>query len=1149
MSRSWTSLAAAAGFLLAGAFVDQAQAQAFEFTLPTRDGRTQLTGQVDLPEGVASCTDVSLRLPAVLMVPGTGEFDRDVGFGKSGTDRDFIFKELARELTRRGVVVVRSDYRGVRCSWRGMPQGTSREAFLKACVDREVRAAVTPETMRNDLQQVFDYAALTVPCIDRHRITVFGHSEASFHIGSLVRDHRIEPAALVFMGMVAESPKSLVRWQMIDRLLLKIGKVVGDRKEIRPSDLEKAGLGKVEAPERGFWTIEELRRIYEENYETTRNANLALPDGDAHEEFWSNRWWKMWWSDENAVADQLQDFQGEIVAHGGDQDFKVYQPRQFEFLSAKKDQHWKDRLKLVTHPGKGHTLGEPELVGPMDPDSVRLLLEDLTRLSGVPMNPREMGPLISAEELNRRNFLGVTFRGVPKGLEILSVLPATPAWEAGIRSGDLLTRLNGESLAEIPEKERPAAFAARWQKLETGMTANISLIRRSTEFSSERDGVTSSKDVPPPGAWDTEFPLTETPGFSKAYALRWKRLETEKTVLATAKPASSPEKAMHTIFQALPPEPLENFAVRKLTAEGYLKDHQDLLQRLRDIGIRPDPYRIPEVDWIRKHPFELRARSHAVLDRSRKGPADFLREAARLEGSAELPRPEPAVAHSGGTLEAQLAWMGGLLKEAKALRTEAFSALSSAELEELRGLTDATLKRFEEWNYLFEEKRPSVTEKNGRLIELGAKVKLEPLIRATIKLLPLASPETVFRLRRALKEARKDLGRETVLERSTEAGLIRIAGTGDNRHTDLESAKVALLYDLGGNDFYADRVAASGADLPISIAVDAAGDDIYDSRLDYAQGAGVLGIAILADLAGNDRYGAIRGTQGFGLYGVGLLIDSGGADLYRAHTYAQGVSWTGVGSLWDLRGDDRYEAHLLAQGVGIAGGISGLFDLAGSDEYIAKGFQGSGYGTPGTFQGWSQGVGLGVRSFASGGLGILWDGAGRDRMEAGDFSQGGGYSFGWGILGSGGREPDAYYGNRYAQGFAAHYALGAFFEEGGDDRYESFGGVSTGNANDLSISWFEDRGGRDAYPARLFSLGASANNSLSVFLDPDPAPNRFIGAEEVANGQVNEYHGGTSLSLFLERTPGPLQVVFKKGSRLFIRGDLSREGLVSASAR
>lgn len=57
-----------------------------EFSVPSADG-TRITGTVDFPAREPKAV--------VVMVAGTGLFDRDVRFGRSNTPRDLLFKDLA----------------------------------------------------------------------------------------------------------------------------------------------------------------------------------------------------------------------------------------------------------------------------------------------------------------------------------------------------------------------------------------------------------------------------------------------------------------------------------------------------------------------------------------------------------------------------------------------------------------------------------------------------------------------------------------------------------------------------------------------------------------------------------------------------------------------------------------------------------------------------------------------------------------------------------------------------------------------------------------------------------------------------------------------------------------------------------------------
>ena len=179
---------------------------------------------------------------------------------------------------------------------------------------------------------------------------------------------------------------------------------------------------------------------------------------------------------------------------------------------------------------------------------------------------------------------------------------------------------------------------------------------------------------------------------------------------------------------------------------------------------------------------------------------------------------------------------------------------------------------------------------------------------------------------------------------------------------------------------------------------------------------------------------------------------------------------------------------------------------------ICTGRYGSEYGEPGLFSGFGQGVGFGFRNVASGGIGVLYDLAGDDVYEAGNFSQGGGYSYAWGILRDDAGN-DRYIGSRYAQGFAAHQAVGTFLEGGGDDLYQSHSSVACGLSWDETSVLFHDYGGDDVYEQGGFSLASAAHNGMVLFLD-DAGNDRYAALP--AHAGSNEYHGGKSFALFVD---------------------------------
>lgn len=207
-----------------------------------------------------------------------------------------------------------------------------------------------------------------------------------------------------------------------------------------------------------------------------------------------------------------------------------------------------------------------------------------------------------------------------------------------------------------------------------------------------------------------------------------------------------------------------------------------------------------------------------------------------------------------------------------------------------------------------------------------------------------------------------------------EQGPVCVGGTGAN----LYESDYALLVDLGGDDVHANS--AGGADggngLPVSVTIDMAGNDRYETALPtksgsgVAQGSGALGVGVLLDVAGSDTYSvtstnpasSLRG-QGYAGIGVGILEDMGGNDSYSL----------------DYQPTRNPAQRALGQGFGSFGLVGALLDTAGNDSYLAEAtaphfVDEEGRVSPG--RPLVQAMGFGE----AGGVGITADGGGADVM-------------------------------------------------------------------------------------------------------------------------------------------------------------------------
>ena len=391
-----------------------------------------------------------------------------------------------------------------------------------------------------------------------------------------------------------------------------------------------------------------------------------------------------------------------------------------------------------------------------------------------------------------------------------------------------------------------------------------------------------------------------------------------------------------------------------------------------------------------------------------------------------------------------------------------------------------------------------------RLCTLLEKLDRSALHSAAEALVPLTSPELLDELGSLEEEddvTVEGVAGTIVRHLVTPAGDIVIGGRGKNTYQLDKMPQVSAVIDLGGDDVYQEGTVSLAR--PVLIVIDLEGSDVYRGSKPGIQGSAVLGISMLLDRKGNDVYEAQDVAQGSCLGGVGILIDYAGDDSYRGVRRVQGQAVAGVGILLDRAGDDRYRAALWAQGMGGPLGFGLLDDLDGKDYYYGGGRYVNSYRddpenpTPG-YEGWSQGVGGGLRAVSNGGIGVILDGGGDDVYEFDYLSHGGGYWLGVGFardfggndrrLGAtlkaydGGPRTERLY-QRFGTGFGCHYALGFCFDDQGDDLYKGTI-MGLGFAWDCSVGALCDFGGNDRYESTgTTTQGTGAQASLGILYD------------------------------------------------------------------
>jgi len=293
----------------------------------------------------------------------------------------------------------------------------------------------------------------------------------------------------------------------------------------------------------------------------------------------------------------------------------------------------------------------------------------------------------------------------------------------------------------------------------------------------------------------------------------------------------------------------------------------------------------------------------------------------------------------------------------------------------------------------------------------------------------------------------------------------------------------SLQIDHRGNDIYSARetefVQGFGF-LGTGILYDLAGNDRYNG-LRFAQGSGICGIGLLWDRQGDDAYYCNAFCQGAGMFGAGILLDDKGHDKYDCATLGQGAATTlGLGILSDLDGNDRYllSSGLMKESLGILpgygqggalsfrdfpwnksftayGGIGLLFDDSGNDSYKTEG--------------WCDQGGSYIMS-----LGALYDNSGDDEYFC-NTGQGSGIHITNAILidRSGN---DKYHGNFRAGGSGGDRSPGIFLEYGGDDEYYSKTSSYGTGVKPFSYSLFVDFKGNDLYQCSQPAAEITFNN-------------------------------------------------------------------------
>ena len=257
------------------------------------------------------------------------------------------------------------------------------------------------------------------------------------------------------------------------------------------------------------------------------------------------------------------------------------------------------------------------------------------------------------------------------------------------------------------------------------------------------------------------------------------------------------------------------------------------------------------------------------------------------------------------------------------------------------------------------------------------------MVRAAAALLPLTDPDLLDQLKNypdGEDVAVEGVTGHVVAKIDTPAGAIIIGGKESNSYYLDSMGDVALVIDQGGDNNYYDGTV--NVARPLLVNVNLGGHNHYRSAKSGVQGGSILGISMIVNTEGGNRYEAADLAQASTIGGVGIIVEFGGDNVYRGQRRVQAQAIGGLGIIISHGTGNSYHAAMWGQGLGGPLGFGIIDDIGGYDHYYLGGLYPNSYKpeTPG-YEGFGQGVGGGIRQVADGGIGMLLNGGGHTVCE------------------------------------------------------------------------------------------------------------------------------------------------------------------------
>lgn len=521
-----------------------------------------------------------------------------------------------------------------------------------------------------------------------------------------------------------------------------------------------------------------------------------------------------------------------------------------------------------------------------------------------------------------------------------------------------------------------------------------------------------------------------------------------------------------------------------------------------DLGLRPErwdtPLTLESVDSLLRDPIKTPAQARAWAQTLRKGEllSDRFGLGTEILGleAAPPPRPmpeplPPAAKELPEEARAPIGDILGAIREADPLLKVALASWPQGKRRQALAAAKA---------FLLDE---TPDEGDLKIFLEAERFEIRPILTAA----RLVSA--------AVERGLEALGRTAInkgIKWETKFGDVIIAGNGDDNYNAASLRDAALIIDLGGNNSHQGSPAAAGPG-EIRVVVDFGRNVKVDGSGERGTASGEFGLGLLY-LANPDGTKTLRGgdfSLGAGLFGAGGLFVRGSASVVNGGRFTQGAGAFGLGVMVSEGEGARVVAGQSGQGFGFTRGAGLFFQKGGSSRLEGGLIHPDPHEAVGATS-LCQGVGLGPRSFAGGGVGVAAvDGNGLD-LRASYMAQGMGYWRGAGVLAVTG-DGNRILARRYVQGAGVHAALGSLILRGNRNSLAAWGaGPALGW--DLAAGTLDSEGDENSFSSEWGSIRGDVNGHGLAVIRGD---RNIVGLADAATGALKR-GGGSYGALVLD---------------------------------